>query len=188
MIEGAREMSAVLRSLPDALARNALAATARAGATALQGSAFAYLSMAMNRSAREDDVVIRQRRGDKGDRVQSVYDVGPPRRKPWLRWLHDGTAPHLISAVTKFGTRRGIRDTAYGSRDGSALASRDAIFGRTVQHPGQQSQPWLQQAVFASRDAVMRTMAEKLRPALAKQVRRLVSEKFRGQQLRRFFR
>jgi hypothetical protein len=197
MIEGVKEMAAVMKALPDQLARNALAATARAGAQELQSSGYAYLSMAMNRSAREDDVVIRQARGEKGDRLQSVYNVGPPKRKPWLRWLHDGTAPHLISSVTKYGTRRGVRNVAYGVRGVGkfskqtakrVLASSATIFGTTVQHPGQPSRPWLEQAVFASQNRVMKAMAEKLRAALPKQVNRLVSSKFRRQQLRRFLR
>lgn len=181
-------MAAVMRALPDALAKNAFDATARAGAQTLQRASYAYLSIAMNRSAREDDVIIKRRRSEKGQ-VRAEYAVGPPKRKPWLRWLHDGTAPHLISAVTKFRTRRGIRDTAIGNREGGTiLASRAKIFGRTIQHPGQPPRPWLEQANFAARDQVFRAMAEKLRVALARQTNRLVSSKFRRQQLRRFLR
>ena len=170
-ITGGREMAAVLRALPDALAKNALNATARAGALQLQRTAYAYLALAMkSRSPREDDVIIKKRRGTKGEDVQAVYDVGPSTRKPWLRWLHDGTKPHVIER-----------------RRAKVLAGTDKVYGQVVSHPGQAGIPWLKQAQFVSKDAVMKAMAEKMRPALAKQVKRLVSQKYRGQQLRRIF-
>lgn len=208
-------MASVLRALPDALARNALNATARAGALKLQSVAYAYLSLAMkSRSAREDDVVIKKSRAKKGEAVQAEYLVGPNRRKPWLRWLHDGTKPHNISAVVRHGTRRGAVDTeiapvwlengeamtlrrrgrkvrAVAMRAASVLILADKaagkFFGTSVRHPGQPPQPWLKQAQFVSLEAVMKAMADKIRPALAKQTKRLVSEKYRGQQLRRIF-
>jgi hypothetical protein len=173
MIEGAKEMAAVLKRLPDDLAKNALSATARAGAQELQRTAYAYVSMNMNRSAREDDVVIQKRRGKKGDRVEAVYDVGPPRRKPELRWLHDGTKPHevRISVSTVLASLR-----------------LDRVFGRVVQHPGQISRPWLRQAQFVSQDSVLKAMAVKMREALPKQVKKLASSAYRGKQLGRLFR
>jgi hypothetical protein len=171
MIEGAQQMSRVLKRLPDELAKNALSATARAGAQELQRTSYAYLSMAMNRSAREDDVIIMKRRGKKGDRVEAVYDVGPPRRKPWLRWLHDGTQPHEVRTTRVLASLR-----------------LDKVFGRVVEHPGQPSRPWLKQAQFVSQDSVLKAMADKLRASLPKQVEKLVSSAYRGRQLGRLFR
>ena len=109
-MEGGAEMAAVLRELPAQLQKNALRSTARAGALELQRVSYAYLSLAMKRSAREEDVIIKQRRSEKGE-VAAEYVVGPPRRKPWLRWLHNGTRPHTISAVMRHGTRRGALNT-----------------------------------------------------------------------------
>lgn len=171
-IEGGAELAAVLRALPDALAKNALNATARAGATTLQRTAYTYLAMAMkSRSPRDDDVIIKKRRGKKGEDVQAEYGVGPPTRKPWLRWLHDGTKPHVIER-----------------RRAKVLAGTDTVYGQVVNHPGQPGIPWLRQAQFTSMEDVMKAMAAKIRPALAKQTARLVSQKYRGQQLRRIFR
>lgn len=170
-ITGGRELAAVIRGLPDALARNALNATARAGAITLQRRAYAYLSMAMkSRSAREDDVIIKKSRATKSEAVQAEYKVGPPVRKPWLRWLHDGTKPHAIER-----------------RKAKVLAGSDKVFGQVVNHPGQPGIPWLKQAQFTSLEDVMKAMADKVRPALAKQCKRLVSQKYRGQQFRRIF-
>lgn len=172
-VRGWQELQAVLKELPRALAENALNATARAGAVELQGSAMAYLSVAMNRSAREGDVVIKKARGTKGEDVQSTYLVGPPRRKPELRWLHDGTQPHEIPA----------------SRARVLFSRRlDAFFGRSVRHPGQKSRPWLKQASFVSMERVMLAMAQKMAAALPKQADRLVSQKYRDQLLRKFLR
>jgi hypothetical protein len=67
------------------------------------------------------------------------------------------------------------------------LSDGDSVFGRIVNHPGQPPQPWLLQAQFKSAEAVYRAMAEKIRPALAKQAKRLVSTKYRNAQLRRIF-
>lgn len=186
-IDGAAEMNAVLRELPDQLQRNVMRSAGNAGAKALQRKAYAYLALAMsNRSPREDDVVVRQERAQRVQ-TQVVFGVGPPRRKPWLRWLHDGTAPHQISAVTKFGTRRGVRNVAYGTRDSKVLADRAAgkFFGKSVTHPGQPARRWLLMAMRNGNDAVMQAMAKKLRDQLPRQVRKLVSSKFRGQVLRR---
>lgn len=168
-IEGANQLCAVLRELPERLARNALLSTARAGATTLQSSCYAYLALAMrDRSPREDDVIIRQRRAPKGAEVQAEFGVGPPRGKPWLRWLNDGTAPHEITV-----------------RRRSALFSGrlKQFFGITIEHPGQPPLKWMEAAVFASSEKVYTAMAEALRKALPKQVKKLVSEKYRGAQI-----
>lgn len=171
-MQGWREMQAVLNELPRALAQNALNATARAGAVRLHEIAEIYLGAAMKLPVREGDVIIKKSRGTKGEDVQSTYLVGPTRRKPWLRWLHDGTKPHTIESR------------------GRVLFSRalGAFFGRTVKHPGQKSRPWLKQANFAGAGRVMKAMAEKMAEALPKQVGRLVSQKYRDQQLRKFLR
>jgi hypothetical protein len=170
-IEGGAELAAVLRGLPDALARNGLRASALAGAKALQNRAYVTLSSAVKSGGprHADDVIIKQRRSPKGE-VQAVFDVGPPTRKPWLRWLHDGTKPHTIEV-----------------RKAKVLSDGDKLFGRIIHHPGQPPQPWLLQAQFTSAEAVYRAMADKLRPALSKQVKRLVSNKYRSKQLKRIF-
>jgi len=172
-MDGWRELQGVLKDLPRALAQNALNATARAGAIELQKSAMAQLSLAMSRSAREGDVVIKKSRGVKGEDVQATYLVGPPKRLPWLRWLHDGTKPHPIEL-----------------RRAKALYSRRAgkFFGTFIQHPGQRARPWLKQAQFLSGDTVIRAMAEKMAQALPKQVDRLVTDKYRDQTLKKWLR
>lgn len=189
-MEGGPELAAVLRQLPDQLQKNALASTARAGALELRRFGLLHLTLAMQkRSAREDDVVIKARRSPKGE-TAAEYVVGPPRRKPWLRWLHDGTKPHLIGAGVKYGTRRGVRNVAYGVRNTVVLASRilDRFFGKQVSHPGQPPRPWLKAAQFAGANSVIRAMAEQVRKALPAQAKRLASSKFRSQQIRRLFR
>lgn len=170
-VQGWQELRAVLQELPRALAQNALNATARAGAVELQKASMAYLSVAMNRSAREGDVVMKKSRGTKGEDVQATYLVGPSRRKPWLRWLHDGTKPHQIEVRRSrvlFSRRLGV------------------FFGRAIQHPGEKARPWLKQAQFASSARVLKAMAEKMAEAMPKQVDRLVSQKYRDQVLRKF--
>lgn len=189
-IQGGEELAAVLRALPDALAKNGLRATSLAGAKALQDQAYIELASTVRSGGPRavDDVLIKQRRSPRGE-MQSIHDVGPPSGKPWLRWLHDGTRAHKISARVKYGTRRGVLDVAYGARNTKVLASQalDKFFGIEVSHPGQPPRPWLLQAQFKSRDAVYRAMANKIRPALAKQAKRLVSTKYRNKQLRRIF-
>lgn len=185
---GGKELARVMRQLPKRLQQNALAATARAGGLELRRVAYAHLAVAMaSRSPREEDVLIKRRRNRTGD-VRAIVDVGPPTRKPQLRWLHDGTRPHTISAVTKFGTRRGRTNVAYGSRDGSILTDRTTIFGVDVDHPGQTSQPWLKTATFASQNRVLTAMGRSMARALPRQVKRLVSTNYRNQQLRRLVR
>lgn len=172
-VQGWRELQSVLKELPRALAQNALNATARAGALSLQSTAQTYLSVAMNRAAREGDVVIKKSRGTKGEDVQATYLVGPNKRKPQLRWLHDGTKAHLIEPRSKkvlFSRRLG------------------RFFGREVSHPGQKSRPWLKQAQFAGAERVIKAMAEKMATALPKQVDRLVTDKYRDQVLRKWLR
>lgn len=187
-VQGWQEMQAVLKELPRALAQNALNATARAGAVKLQEIAEIYLGAAMSLPVRKGDVVIKKSRGMKGEDVQSTYLVGPTRRKPWLRWLHDGTRAHLISARTKYGTRRGRLDVAYGVKSAAGILASKAkglFFGVEVSHPGQRSRPWLKQAQFASSARVLKAMAEKMAEAMPKQVDRLVSQKYRDQTLRK---
>jgi hypothetical protein len=167
-IQGADELCAVLRELPDRLARNALLSTARAGATTLQKAAYAYLALALRgRSPRENDVIIRQRRAKKAE-VQAEFGVGPPRGKPWLRWLNDGTAPHEIMI-----RGRGVLFSARLNK----------FFGRTVHHPGEVPRKWMEAAVFASSDKVYAAMAVALRKSLPKQVQKLVSDKYRNTQV-----
>lgn len=187
-ILGAAELQRVMRKLPGDLQERVLGSMSRAGAVELQRHAFARLALAMrSRTPREDDVVIRRRRNRSG-KPQAIYDVGPPKRKPQLRWLHSGTEPHIISAVEKFGTRRGVRNVRYGTRDSKVLTNRSKFFGRQVNHPGQQAQPWLETAVHSSRDAVMAAMAAAARRALPRVTRVLVSKEYRNKQLTRFFR
>lgn len=170
-IQGGEELAAVMRALPDALARNGLRASGLAGAKTLQDHAYVSLTSAVKSGGprRADDVIIKQQRSAKGV-MEVAFKVGPPTRKPWLRWLHDGTKPHRIEI-----------------RRARVLSDGDKFFGRVVDHPGQPPLPWLLQAQFTSAEAVYRAMAEKLRPALSKQVKRLVSTKYRNKQLRRIF-
>lgn len=185
---GSRELQRVLKQLPDDLQTNALASAGRAGAKELRRVGYAHLAVAMRkRSPREDDIVVQRRRNRTGKPVV-MFDVGPPKRKPELRWLHDGTEPHLISADSKYGTRRGARNVAYGSREGSFLTDLAIVFGKTIRHPGQRSRPWLKSATFSSKDGVMRAMATALRKAIPRQVRRLVSKEYRDRRIRRFLR
>lgn len=160
--EGVPEMLAVLKELPEALQKNALSTIARAGAVALQKEAKTQLGMSMSRSVSPDDVIIKKRRSPKGE-VRAEWVVGPPTRKPQLRWLHDGTKPHAIEV-----------------RNAEALASGDQLFGEIVQHPGQPPRPWLQRAYFVSTDACIKAMAQACAKALVKQARNLVSKKYRG--------
>lgn len=185
---GVRELQKVLRQLPADLQKNALAAVARAGAQELRRAAYAQLAVAMDkRSPREEDIIIKKRRNRTG-KIIEVYDVGPPSWAPQFRWLHNGTAPHLISATTKYGTRRGARNVAYGKREGRILTNRVVVFGDEIAHPGQPARPWLKIATFSSKELVMRAMALKLRQALPKQVKKLVSKNYRDRQLRKFIR
>ena len=170
-IQGGEELAAVLRALPDALARNGLRAAGLAGAKALQDAAFVTLTSAVKSGGPRqiDDVIVKQGRSAKGA-MEVLYKVGPPTRKPWLRWLHDGTKPHRIEV-----------------RRARVLSDGDKTFGRVIDHPGQPPQPWLMQAQFTSSIEVYRAMSNKLAPALSKQVKRLVSTKYRNKQLRRIF-
>lgn len=168
-IEGGAELAAVLRALPEKLAKNALAQVGRAGALELRDAAMTQLSTSMRRGVREDDIIIKRERSRKGDDLQVDFGVGPPINKPWLRWLHEGTKPHLIARVK------------------AVLTDGTRIFGDVIRHPGQPPRPYLKQAQFNSRDRVFRVMALKMKVALAKQVKRLVSQKYRSQQLRRIF-
>lgn len=169
-IEGVEELRRTLAALPDDLARNALAGTARAGAQALQRAAYAQLALAMqSRSPREDDVVMRKRRSPKGE-VVAIYDVGPPKRKPQLRWLSDGTKPHRIEVT-----------------EAHLLSGGGTAFGTYVEHPGQLPTYWLRLAVHLSRDAQWRAMAEAMRKGLKRSAKRLNSSKYMGRQLRRIF-
>lgn len=170
VLTGDEELAAVLHELPDALAKNALRSCARAGAKVLQDEAYVQLSMVVGLGGPRlaDDVVIKQRRIPK-EPIRVQFDVGPPRRKPWLRWLHNGTKPHLIA------TRKGW------------LTDKTSIFGRVVQHPGQPPEPWLTNAQFVSRDPVLKAMAEALVPALSRQARKLRSAKYASKQLKRIF-
>lgn len=214
-IQGGDELAAVLRGLPDALAKNALRAAGMAGAKALQDAAYITLSSAAKGGGprESNDVIIRQGRSQKGA-MEVLFRVGPPAKKPWLRWLHDGTKPHNISAVMRHGTRRGALDTqiapvwleggnavtlrrrgkkvrAVALRAAQVLVLADKaagkFFGVSIRHPGQPPQPWLMQAQFTSAIEVYRAMSNKLAPALSKQVKRLVSTKYRNKQLRRIF-
>lgn len=186
---GGREMARVMRELPRQLQVNALSAAARAGAVELRRVAYAHLAVAMaSRSPVEEDVVVRRRRGDRDGAPRATVDVGPPAKRPWLRWLHDGTRPHFISAVTKYGRRRGRLNVAYGAREGSILTDRNTIFGVDVDHPGQPSRPWLRTAAFAAQAGVLRAMGQSMARAVPRQVKRLVSKHYRNQQVRKFLR
>jgi len=186
-MQGGPELAAVLRKLPDQLARNALSSTALTGARTLQSAAYTQLSSYMaSRAAQSDDVVLKKRRTPREPIVQQ-YDVGPPTSKPWLRWLHNGTKPHIISALVSTGRRSRLR-TNVSSRAFLADKLHDKFFGVAVNHPGQPPRPWLTVAQWQSRDAVFKSMADQLRVALAKQARRLASTKYTRQQFRRIFR
>jgi hypothetical protein len=172
-LHGGKELEAVLKALPDALARNGLSQAGRAGARVLQDQAYIELNAAIKGGGPRpaDDVIIKKLRPPKGSGVQVVYGVGPPTRKPWLRWLHDGTRLHLIAARHS----RVLRD------------DQGTYFGIITRHPGTPPIPWLKQAQFASQAAVLAASAVEMRPALAKQVRRLASWKFAKRQLKRIF-
>lgn len=170
-LTGDEDLMAVLRGLPDALAKNALRTAALAGAKELQSAAYTQLSMVVKSGGPRlaDDVIIKQRRVPK-EPIQVQFDVGPPLRKPWLRWLHDGTKPHLIAV-----------------RRSRVLSSQLDYFGTVVRHPGQVSEPWLSAAQFSSADAVIKAMAEAISVGLSRQVKKLVSTKYRNKQLKRIF-
>lgn len=163
---GLEQMLGVLRELPGNLQKNALASIARAGAVELRKRALVQLGLVMQRSVRDDDVVMVKRRAGPGE-VRAEYNVGPPTSKPQLRWLHNGTDPHLINTTHS-----------------DVLASADQIYGEFVHHPGQAPQPWLERAYFLSRDPCLRAMAEKTAKALVRQTEILASSKYRSQQLR----
>ncbi len=170
-LSGDKELIAILNQLPDALARNALRSAARAGARVLQQEAYMQLAMAVKQGSGAralDDVLVKQRRVPR-EPIQVQFDVGPPLRKPWLRWLHNGTKPHLI-ATRKETLTDGVR-----------------VFGRIIHHPGQPSMPWLANARFSSAGQVISAMAEALAPALSRQVAKLRSSKYTVRQLKRIF-
>lgn len=189
-VDGARELNAVLRALPVQLAKNALSASTRAGAIVLQREAYLQLALAMeSRAPRPEDVLVKQRRTPR-DQVASTYEIGPPRDEPQLRWLHDGTRPHDVSATENVrlggGPKRAAQTVRRASRtDAQALRTAAGDFYDIVEHPGQPPRPWLRRAYLRSNRAALRRMAVKLSQAIAKQARRLVSEKYRGQQLAR---
>ena len=186
-IDGHKQLQAVMRKLPDQLQERVLGSATRAGAKELQRAAYARLAVAMeSRFPRPEDVLIRKRRNPAAGRggVLAVYEVGPPKSKPQLRWLNNGTEPHIISAVTRYGTRRGARNSIIRAAGGSILTDLKVIFGPDALHPGQPAHKWLDTAVFKSQQAVFEEMAKGMRRALPRVVRALVSEKYRSTQIR----
>jgi len=159
---GAKELNDVLRALPDALAKNALDAVARAGAVEFKKHADVRLQSKMTRSVRKTDLVLKKSKIANAER-RSEFRVGPNVNRPQLRWLHDGTAPHVITI-----------------QQAEVLGTPAENFGEAVAHPGQHSRPYLREALFSSSDAVKRVMAEKMAPALAKQANKLSDEAYTG--------
>jgi len=188
---GVDEFREVLRLLPPELAKNTLSSGARAGANALRRRAYADLSVAMTtRSAVEDDIAIRKKRTPR-DEISATYAVGPPTRKPELRWLHDGTQPHKISAVDYIRTSTSSRHKARaiinqnrGNGRGNVLSDGTTFFGQSVTHPGQPPRPWLFAALFRSREGMMKAIGDSVRKSLPKQVRKVRTAAYGTRQLR----
>lgn len=168
---GARQLQAVLKALPDRLARNALNAAVRAGAKVIQKEAYIQLAMVMrSRPPRPKDVLIIKERGRK-DIVLSEYLIGPPTFRPELRWLHSGTIPHPID----------IFESWQGSQALGPIEGRGILFADTIVHPGQRATLWMLKAYFRGKDRALKAMAEKLVKSIPVQVKRLVSEKYSAQ-------
>lgn len=165
-IIGLPEMLGVLRELPENLQKNALSSVSRAGASELRKAALEQLGIAMGRPAARDDVIVKKRRAPKGV-VQSVHEVGPPTRKPQLRWLHNGTNPHWI-----------------GITHAEVLASSEDIYGEAFFHPGQDERPWLLRAYFLGQRRYLKKMGEAMGKALRRQTKILASKKYRGRNIR----
>lgn len=163
---GLEGMLGVLRELPENLQKNALRSVSRAGAVALRKEALVQLGLVMGRSVSQDDVIIKARRSPRG-MVRSEHNVGPPTRKPQLRWLHNGTTPHEIATT-----------------HADVLASADEIYATRMLHPGQPPRPWLQRAYFLSKNASVRAMGRAMAKALARQTKVLASKKYRSRELR----
>ena len=163
---GLEQLLGVLRELPGNLQKNALTSIARAGAVQLKKDAMVQLGLVLNRTVRDDDIIVKQRRRQPGE-VRAEYNVGPPTRKPQLRWLHNGTDPHRINT-----THAGV------------LASSDQVFGDNVVHPGQVPQPWLERAYFLSRDRQVKAMAKTATKAIARQARILNTKKYRNARIK----
>ena len=167
-ILGAKELNAVLKALPDDLAKNTLSSVVLAGAKVVQKSGWAYLSINMPRTARLDDVIIRRRRTT--GRL-AVADVGPPRNRPDLRWLHFGTKEHAVTAINAGGPSE-------------VLAARGEVFGAAVRHPGTRATFWLLRAFTAAKTRAIKAMAENMKKSLPRQVAKLHSKKYRNAKLK----
>lgn len=173
-VDGAKELNAVLKALPADLAKNSLGTAVRAGAKVIQARAYTQLALAMDsRTVRKGDVIIVKRRTPK-DHVQAVVEVGPPARAYTLRFLHDGTQPHLIDSFDN----RSIDSLG-------PIAGKGPLFTEQVNHPGQQPEPWLRKAYFKSKDDAFKALAENLAKSLPRQVKKLVSSKYRGRMLKK---
>lgn len=163
---GLEQMLGVLKELPGNLQKNALASIARAGAVHLKKETEIQLGMVMARTVRSDDIIVVKRRSPKGS-VRAEYNVGPPTRKPQLRWLHNGVAPHVV-------------DTTHAQ----VLASATEVFGTDTVHPGQPPRPYLERAYFLSQNENIRVMARQTAKALARQTKILASAKYRHSRIK----
>lgn len=160
-------MNAVLKALPEQLQKNVMRSAGRAGAKIIRNQAMVQLTMHMrSRPPRPEDVLLVQRRTPR-DSVQAVFEVGPPKSNPGLRLLSDGAEPHVIEGALLADRREG------------------EVYGTRVSHPGQRGTQWLRKGYFGSKDRAIRAMAQAVSKALPRQVRKLVSQKYRSDQLRR---
>ncbi len=133
-IVGAKQMSRLLKKIPQQLQEKVVLAGLRGGANVWRKAAVQNLSSAGVTG--RNLVVVRRARTSTRQRPRLI--VGNHKDAFFLAFREEGTAPHRIKPRARGGAR--------------ALADRDTgqFFGSEVMHPGEPARPWLRTAVDAN--------------------------------------
>lgn len=151
-IEGAAEMERVLRKLPRAVRGKVLTSAARAGAQVVRKRALANLG------GDKGDIIVRKVRSAK---ASVLIRVGPPRKKFELVFREFGTAVHAI--VAKRGSGSAVL----------ADAPDGAVFGPSIDHPGQAPRPFLRPAYDETKRQALDAMGKSLGRGIERAAKKL---------------
>jgi len=141
-IEGGEEMLKQMKAL-GLNTRKVLAAATRAGLKVVQVEAEQNAKGISSRGGKATRLVLSSKKP-----THATADLGPGKKKWYLRFFETGAQPHEISGPLAFEGDRGL-----------------VLIGG-VSHPGMSAQPWLRPAFGAKRDAARDAFGETVRAAI----------------------
>ena len=149
-LDGAEQLLEELEALGVNVQRS-LRGAIRKGAKVIQDEAEVNARMVTGKTGKHTRLHVSTRRGEVGSSdVQA--DIGPSKKKFWLRFYETGAAPHEIKA-------KNSPLLAFEGEKGLVLTSR-------VAHPGLPALPWLRPAFDNKGDAAIKVVGEVLREAV----------------------